>query len=89
MLAGEKWATPGNHIAFFELEGVPSTVIICHDERYPELVRLPAIQVVRVVYYSCESAMAEEGNWLHTAACTLELSWGKFGSPALKKESRS
>ena len=62
MLAGEKWATPGNHIAFFELEGVPSTVIICHDERYPELVRLPAIQGVRVVYYiSCESAMAEEG----------------------------
>ena len=62
MLAGEKWATPGNHIAFFELEGVPSTVIICHDERYPELVRLPAIQVVRVVYYiSCESAMAAEG----------------------------
>ena len=62
MLAGEKWATPGNHIAFFELEGVPSTVIICHDERYPELVRLPAICGARVVYYiSCESGMEEEG----------------------------
>jgi predicted amidohydrolase len=62
MLAGEKWATPGNHIAFFELEGVPSTVIICHDERYPELVRLPAICGARVVYYiSCESGMAAEG----------------------------
>lgn len=61
MLAGEKWATPGNHIAFFELEGVPSTVIICHDERYPELVRLPAIAGARVVYYiSSESGMAEE-----------------------------
>ncbi len=61
MLAGEKWATPGNHIAFFELEGVPSTVIICHDERYPELVRLPALQGARLVYYiSSESGMAEE-----------------------------
>src|SRR5437867_2430799 len=69
MLAGEKWATPGNHIAFFELEGVPSTVIICHDERYPELVRLPALCGARVVcYISCESGMVEEGsqgiNWM-------------------------
>lgn len=61
MLAGEQWATPGNHIAFFELEGVPSTVIICHDERYPEFVRLPAMQGARIVYYSSsESGMTEE-----------------------------
>jgi len=61
MLAGERWATPGNHIAFFELEGVPSTVIICHDERYPEFVRLPAMQGARVVYYiSSESGMKDE-----------------------------
>lgn len=61
MLAGEKWAAPGNHIAFFELEGIPSTVIICHDERYPELVRLPAMAGARVVYYiSHESGMAQE-----------------------------
>jgi predicted amidohydrolase len=61
MLAGEKWATPGNHIAFFELEGVPSTVMVCHDERYPEFVRLPALAGARVVYYiSCESGMRQE-----------------------------
>src|SRR5689334_15879960 len=24
-LAGEKWFTPGNHISYFELEGIPST----------------------------------------------------------------
>ena len=60
-LAGEKWATPGNHIAFFDLEGVPSTVIICHDERYPELVRLPALAGARIVYYvSSESPLMEE-----------------------------
>jgi predicted amidohydrolase len=60
-LAGEAWATPGNHMALFELEGVLSTVIICHDERYPEFVRLPALAGARVVYYiSHESGMKEE-----------------------------
>ena len=60
-LAGEKWAVPGNHIAFFELEGIPSTVLICHDERYPELVRLPAAAGAQVVYYvSSESSLKEE-----------------------------
>ncbi len=60
-LAGEKWATPGNHIAFFKLENISSTVIICHDERYPELVRLPALAGARIVYYiSSESPLTEE-----------------------------
>ncbi|HEU0123407.1 MAG TPA: carbon-nitrogen hydrolase family protein [Bryobacteraceae bacterium] len=60
-LAGEKWAVPGNHMALFSLRGVLSTVIICHDERYPELVRLPAIAGARVVYYiSHESGMKQE-----------------------------
>jgi len=61
MLAGEKWATPGNHIALFELEGVPSGLIICHDERYPELVRLPALAGARLIYYvSHESGLKQE-----------------------------
>jgi predicted amidohydrolase len=60
-LAGEQWFTRGNHISFFELDGVPSTVMICHDERYPELVRLPAIQGARIAYYiSHESGLRQE-----------------------------
>ena len=60
-LAGEKWATPGNHIAYFDLEGVTSSVMICHDERYPELVRLPAIEGARIIYYiSAESGLQQE-----------------------------
>jgi predicted amidohydrolase len=36
-------------------------VIVCHDERYPEFVRLPAIMGARIVYYiSSESGMKEE-----------------------------
>ena len=60
-LASEKWFTPGNHISFFELEGIPSTVMICADEIHPEVVRLPAIQGARVVYYiSHESGLKLE-----------------------------
>ncbi|MCL5005693.1 MAG: carbon-nitrogen hydrolase family protein [Acidobacteria bacterium] len=56
----EKWDVPGNHIGYFDLAGVPSTVIVCHDERYPELVRLPAIAGARIVYYiSSESGLKE------------------------------
>lgn len=56
----EHWDVPGNHIAYFDLEGVPSTVIICHDERFPELVRLPAIEGARILYYiSSESSLKE------------------------------
>ncbi len=54
----EKWDVPGNHIAYFNLAGIPSTVIVCHDERYPELVRLPALEGARIVYYiSSESSL--------------------------------
>jgi predicted amidohydrolase len=61
VMAGEKWAARGNHIALFELEGVLSTLIICHDERYPELVRLPAMAGARIVYYiSAEAGMQKE-----------------------------
>ena len=60
-LASEKWFTPGNHISFFELEGIPSTVMICADEIHPELVRLPAIQGARIIYYiSHESGLKLE-----------------------------
>ena len=56
----EHWDVPGNHIAYFELGRIPSTVIICHDERYPELVRLPALEGARIVYYiSSESSLKE------------------------------
>ena len=61
LVANENWFTPGNHISFFELEGIPSTVMICADEIHPELVRLPAIQGARVVYYiSAESGLTKE-----------------------------
>ncbi len=57
----ETWPTPGDHLSMFRLDGVPCTVIICHDERYPELVRLPVLAGARVVFYiSHESGVTAE-----------------------------
>jgi len=57
----ERWPQPGDHLCVFKLEGVPCSVIICHDERYPELVRLPVLAGAKVVFYiSHESGLREE-----------------------------
>jgi len=43
--------TPGNSAAFFRIDGVPCTAIICHERRYPELVRLPVMMGAQVLFH--------------------------------------
>ncbi len=43
--------TPGNALAFFRLDGIPCTAIICHERRYPELVRLPVMMGAQIVFH--------------------------------------
>jgi predicted amidohydrolase len=47
----EPWFEPGDRPAYFHIDGVPCTLIICHDNRFPELVRLPALRGARVCFY--------------------------------------
>lgn len=57
----ERWPHPGDHLSVFKVDGVPCSVIICHDERYPELVRLPVFAGAKVIFYiSHESGLREE-----------------------------
>jgi predicted amidohydrolase len=57
----ERWPSPGDHLSVFKVEGVPCSIIICHDERYPELVRLPVLAGARVIFYiSHESSVRQE-----------------------------
>jgi predicted amidohydrolase len=57
----ERWPTPGRRLLVADLAGAPSCFIICHDVRYPELVRLPAIAGAQVCYFcSNESGMLQE-----------------------------
>lgn len=41
----------GNRLAFFHLDGVACTAIICHERRYPELVRLPVMMGAQIVFH--------------------------------------
>ena len=43
--------TRGNSPAFFRIDGVAATAIICHERRYPELVRLPVMMGAQVVFH--------------------------------------
>ena len=57
----EPWPTPGDHLSVFRVDGVACSILICHDERYPELVRLPVLAGARVVFYvSHESGVRQE-----------------------------
>jgi predicted amidohydrolase len=57
----ESWPTAGGELFSFKIEGVPASIIICHDERYPELVRLPVLAGARLVFcLSHESGLDKE-----------------------------
>ena len=46
-----KFFTPGDSLAFFPIDGVPCTAIICHERRYPELVRLPVMMGAQILFH--------------------------------------
>jgi predicted amidohydrolase len=46
-----RFFTPGNSLAYFRLDGIPCTTIICHERRYPELVRLPVMLGAQIVFH--------------------------------------
>jgi len=57
----ESWPTPGRVLPVYGVAGVKSCFIICHDVRYPELVRLPAIAGAQICYFcSHESGLRQE-----------------------------
>ena len=61
-LAGEKWCTNNRgKLPIVHLAGVDCCFIICHDVRYPELVKLPAAMGAQVCFFcSCESGLLSE-----------------------------
>jgi 5-aminopentanamidase len=44
--------TPGDCLALFRIEGVPCTAFICHERRFPELVRLPVMMGAQIVFHA-------------------------------------
>jgi len=59
----ESWPglVPGKKLPIYTLAAVESCFMICHDVRYPELVRLPAVAGARICYFiSNESPLTQE-----------------------------
>ena len=57
----ESWPVPGKILPVYKLAGIKSCFIICHDVRYPELVRLPAVAGAQICYFcSHESGLKHE-----------------------------
>jgi predicted amidohydrolase len=46
-----QWFSPGNSLSLFSIDGVCATAIICHERRYPELVRLAVMAGARVLFH--------------------------------------
>ncbi|MHB8899687.1 MAG: carbon-nitrogen hydrolase family protein [Thermoguttaceae bacterium] len=42
---------PGNAVALFAIDGVPATSVICHERRYPELVRLAVMAGAKILFH--------------------------------------
>lgn len=42
---------PGDAVSLFAIDGIPATAIICHERRYPELVRLACMAGARVLFH--------------------------------------
>ena len=47
----KRFFSPGNTLAFFRIAGVACTAIICHERRYPELVRLPVMLGAQIIFH--------------------------------------
>jgi predicted amidohydrolase len=43
--------TPGNAVALFDVDGVHATAVICHERRYPELVRLAVMAGAKILFH--------------------------------------
>lgn len=61
-LAGEKWCLNNKGpLPVVNLCGIDCCFIICHDVRYPELVRLPTAMGAKICFFcSCESGLTAE-----------------------------
>jgi predicted amidohydrolase len=47
----QRYFARGDALALFALDGVPATAVICHERRYPELVRLPVMAGARLLFH--------------------------------------
>ncbi len=57
----EAYNANGDELAYFLVDGVPATLFICHDERYPELMRIPVLAGAKIAFYISFESQADSG----------------------------
>lgn len=64
----KKFCRGGNKLSLFEIDGIPSTLVVCRDGRHPELYRLPAMAGAQILFHpSCSSDEIEAVAWKRTS----------------------
>jgi omega-amidase len=64
----KKYCRGGDKLAYFEIDGIPCTLVICRDGRHPELYRLPAMLGAKILFHpSCSSDEVEAVVWKRTS----------------------
>jgi predicted amidohydrolase len=57
----ESYNRNGDQLAWFTIDGEPATLFICHDERYPELMRIPVLAGAKIGFYISFESEASSG----------------------------
>ena len=55
--------TDGDKPAIFEIDGIPCTLFICHDERYPELMRMGVYGGAKIAFYTSFEQYTGQPGW--------------------------
>ena len=55
--------TDGDKPAIFEIDGIPCTLFICHDERYPELMRMGVYGGAKLAFYTSFEQYTGQPGW--------------------------
>ena len=63
-----KHCRSGEKLAWFEIDGISCTLVICRDGRHPELYRIPAMAGAQILFHpSCSSDEIEAVCWKRVA----------------------
>lgn len=54
----------GSHAVHFELDGIPSSMAICYDVRFPELIRTEALEGVDLFFLPAAWPLVRKEHWI-------------------------
>ena len=57
----DSFAVPGKSLNVFKLHDVLCSIIICHDSRHAELVRLPVLHGAKLIFYMSWETWHDDG----------------------------